>query len=58
VKALSFCGPETQYTVELSNGAAVLMVRRYNTPDENPSIAIGDEVSVKFTPNTAQVLPG
>ncbi|MGP4805149.1 ABC transporter ATP-binding protein [Agrobacterium cavarae] len=58
VRTISFCGPETQYTVELSNGSGLVLVRRYNTPDENPSIAIGDEVSVKFTPNTAQVLPG
>ncbi|MBX4926452.1 ABC transporter ATP-binding protein [Rhizobium binae] len=58
VKTVSFCGPETQYTVELSNGSGLLLVRKYNTPDENPSIAIGDLVSVKFTPNTAQLLPG
>ncbi|RWA74003.1 MAG: ABC transporter ATP-binding protein [Mesorhizobium sp.] len=58
VKAVSFCGPETQYTVELSNGAAVVTVRRYNSPEENLSIAIGDEVSVKFAPNSVQVLPG
>ncbi|AGB74050.1 MULTISPECIES: ABC transporter ATP-binding protein [Rhizobium] len=58
VKMVSFCGPETQYTVELSNGSGLLLVRKYNTPDENPSIAIGDDVSVRFTPNTAQVLPG
>ena len=57
VKTVSFCGAETQYTVELSQGAAVVTVRRYNTPEENLPIAIGDEVSVNFTPNSAQILP-
>ena len=57
VKTVSFCGAETQYTVELSQGAAVVTVRRYNAPEENLPIAIGDEVSVNFSPNSAQILP-
>lgn len=56
VTAISFCGAETQYSVELKCGSASLIARQYNAAADGATIEIGDEVSVDFARNNARIL--